>query len=69
MSRRETKDLKKRKREEGRQKGDDEGCEDDDNDDLDEDYRLLKKMRKGKVSTEEFDKKIDLNDAVDDSDS
>jgi len=69
LSRRETKDLKKRKREEGRQKGDDEGCEDDDNDDLDEDYRLLKKMRKGKVSTEEFDKKIDLNDAVDDSDS
>ena len=69
MSRRETKDLKKRKMEEERQKKDDEDYEDDDNDDLEEDYRLLKKMRKGKVSTEEFDKKIDLNDVVDDSDS
>ena len=66
MSRRETKDLKKRKREEELQQDD---AEDDEDDDLESDYRLLKKMRKGKVATEEFDKKIDLDDVVDDSDS
>ena len=59
--------LRKRKREEENQQDDGEGDEDDK--DLEDDYRLLKKMRKGKVATEEFDKKIDLDDVVDDSDS
>ena len=37
---------------------------------MEDDYRLLKKMKRGKITTEEFDKKIDLDDvADDDSDS
>jgi len=63
---------RKRKRKEAKEKKKAEkekNEEDEDEDDLEEDYRLLKKMRRGKVSQEEFDKKIELEAGEDDESS
>ena len=35
---------------------------DEDSDDLENDFKLLKKLKKGKVTQEEFDKRIDLEE-------